>query len=252
MSAAVNTAVPALDKVVLILDFLSECGFASFSEIAQQLDLPKSTLSRQLASLLQHGIIRRQGERYALGLRLYQLGQAAYAKYDLKEAARPAMTRLRDSTGLTCHLGILEGLQPVYLDKLESPYTVIVRSFVGKRLPVHSTALGKVLLAFSSPDLRERIISARLPFERFTEHTLTDRDSLEAELDKVRKQGYACDAEEDNEGVLCYAVPVFSQASQIAAAISVTGVKAQYKEMPFLELLDKLQQCAREISSTFK
>ncbi len=251
-ASAVETAVPALDKSVLILDYLGAQGFASFSQIAAALHLPKSTLSRQLDSLLQHGLIRRQGESYALGLRLYQLGQCAYAHYDLKEAAAPFLAKLRDSTGLTCHLGILEGMQPVYLVKVESPYTVIVRSYVGKRLPIHSTALGKVLLAYSDPDLCERIIEARLPFERFTEHTLTDKASLYAELSKVRMQGFACDAEEDNEGVVCYAVPVLSVQQHIAAAISVTGVKAQYKDLPFLDLLDKLQQCALRISATLK
>ena len=244
------TAVPALDKTVLILDYLGTQGFATFSQMVSALNLPKSSLSRQLDSLLQHGLIRRQGERYALGLRLYQLGQSAYAHYDLKEVAAPFLAKLRDSTGLTCHLGILEGLQPVYLAKLESPYTVIVRSVVGKRLPIHSTALGKVLLAFSSPQLSERIIAARMPFERFTAHTLTDKDALLRELDKVREQGFACDAEEDNEGVVCYAVPVWRRGHEIAAAISVTGVKAQYKDLPFLELLSKLQQCAQEISAT--
>ena len=247
-----STAVPALDKAVAILDYLSEHGFATFTELSALPNLPKSTLSRQLASLIEHGLVRMQGDKYALGLRLYQYGQSAYTHYDLKDAARPALAKLRDATGLTCHLGILEGMQTVYLDKLESPYTVIVRSYVGKRLPVHSTALGKVLLAFSATDLRDSIIKARLPFERFTEHTLTSIKDLYAELDQVRLQGFACDEEEDNEGVVCYAVPVFAAPSQIAAAISVTGVKAQYKDLPFLELLDKLQACARQISATLQ
>lgn len=246
-----STAVPALDQAMAVLSYLEQHGSADSAALQQVLMLPEVSLSRLLSSLVSHGLLRRQQNSYALGLKLFRLGCRARAVYDLPRIAEPFLQQLHDKSGLTCNLALIDGLQARCAVKIESqPCVVTVRSSAGGILPVHSTALGKVLLAFSPPELTRRILNLQQPFARYTENTQTNPEALQEELQQVRALGFAADAGEDSAGVICYAVPVLNADGLAEAAVSVSGSSVQFNAMPFLQILDLLQQCARGITAT--
>jgi len=122
----------------------------------------------------------------------------------------------------TVHLGVLEEGDVLYLAKEESSQTIRMCSYVGKRAPLHCTALGKVLLAFLPEEERKKILEQKeLP--RLTDNTITDRNKLEKELSKIQKQGFALDQEENEKDVRCIAAPIRNYQGRVIAAVSISG-----------------------------
>lgn len=242
----ISTQAPAIDKAVRIFDFLSQHSGSTFSQIYQATNLPKSTASSLLASLLAHGLLRQEQNKYYLGIRLYEFGHKAYEDFDIKRLALESLTRLRDATKLTCHLGVLEGGAAIYLTKLESPGAVIVRSWVGKRLSLHSSGLGKALMAWLTDEEIDLLLPEEI-FEIYTQTTIPNKTELKKELLKIRKQGWAFDNSEDSEGVYCIAVPIFDKEQKVIAAISISGVSFQISAERIPQLSQLAQGTAREI-----
>ncbi len=252
MMKKITTQVPALDKVVDICDYLSDKKGATFTQIYQGLNMAKSTTSSLLSGMITHGLIRQVGDKYCLGLRLYELGNKAIQQFDIKNIAMPVLVNLRDSTELTCHLGVLEGNTPIYLAKLESPRAIVIRSWEGKRLSLHSSGLGKALMAWLTVEERNALLTDEETLPRYTGTTITDKRRLNAELALVRQRGWAYDNEEDSEGVRCIAVPVFDGNQRVIAAISVSGVSFQLPENHHEEIATLLAQAARTITDKIK
>ncbi|OBX09036.1 hypothetical protein QV08_02930 [Gallibacterium salpingitidis] len=249
MTSQIKTSTPALDKVVLIIDYLAINGPSSFSTIYQNLDLPKSSTSTLLNNLVIHGILRQNSDdKYTLALRLYEWGIKAVSNFDIKEIALPILEKLRDETGLTCHLGIMDGNFPTYLLKVESPSAVIIKSWLGKRLPINSTALGKVFLAYMDVKKAHQLIQQQLPFKQFTANTICDTDTLLKSIQVVKKQGWACDNEEDADGVICLAAPVLNYNHEIIAAVSISGITTQYQIKPIEEQVPILKKYVQLLS----
>ncbi len=236
----ITSQVPALDKVVRVCDFLADQNGATFSQIYQGVGLPKSSTSSLLNGMVAHGLLRQEQDKYYLGLRLYEFGNKAVEQFDIKKIALPTLTKLRDTTNLTCHLGVLEGSTPIYIAKVESPQAIVIRSWEGKRLSLHSSGLGKVLMAW----LPEHELDLLLPDEeelpRFTATTITTKTELKAQLAIIRQRGWAYDDEEDSLGVRCIAVPIRNKNGKVIAAVSVSGVTFQLPD-------DKRDTLAREI-----
>ncbi|MGS0639216.1 IclR family transcriptional regulator [Citrobacter sp. VF227] len=235
----ISTKTPAIDKAARIFHFIAEKGSASYSEVHQNVGLPQSTTSALLASLTAHGFLRQKNSRYFLGLIFYELGNKSIQDFDFRELAEESLIFLRDRTRLACHLGILDGNTGIYLAKKESRNAIIVRSWTGKRLSLHSSSLGKVLLAW----LPEDRVDALLPDERlpaFTARTITTRTALKTELDLIRRQGWAFDNQEDVDDVTCIAAPVFDRNHHVVAAISLSGVRFQMPE-------DKIPEYSKEV-----
>lgn len=222
----IQTAVPALDKIVRICDYLSTQDGATFSQIFQDLTLPKSSTSSLLNALVSHGILRQEQGKYYLGLRLHQWGDKSIEQFDLRKVAEPFMAELRDKTNLTCHLGILDGLSPVYIAKLENDQPINIRTWIGKKLPLHSTGVGKALIAWLPEEKIDLLLPVE-PFPKYTDTTITKKTQLKKELAKIKKQGWAYDNQEDALGVHCIAAPIFDKNDQPIAAISISGVLFQ-------------------------
>jgi DNA-binding IclR family transcriptional regulator len=243
-----TTAVPALDKAIRVCDYLATVEHASFSEIYSALQLPKSTTHWLLASLVEHGFLQQdQDARYSLGLHLYELGNKAIAGFDIKREAMPFLYDLRSKAHLTCHLGILDGREAIYLTKVESLQSIIVKSWEGRRLPLHSTGLGKVLIAWKS----EAEIDLLFPQEDlpvYTENTLATRTALKRHLQDVRARGWSMDNGEDNQGVRCVAAPVRAARDEVLAAISVSGTDFQIPDSRVEELSILVKACSIAIS----
>ncbi|QBH96538.1 IclR family transcriptional regulator [Limnobaculum zhutongyuii] len=247
----ITTKTPAIDKTTRILKYVSTQGSVTFSQIHQTLDLAQSSTATLLNSLVAHGFLRQEKGRYYLGLTLFELGIRAIESFDIRDLAIAPMTFLRDSTGLACHLGVLDNTSAIYLAKIESPGAIVVRSWLGKRLSLHSSSLGKCLLAW----LPEAEIDRLLPEESLevkTKTTITTRSAFKAELATVRRQGWAFDNEEDYDGVSCISAPVFDRNNKVIAAISMSGVSFQVPEEKIPEFVELVKTAANMLSESIR
>ncbi len=194
------------------------------SELAARLGLAKSTVHRILTTLAREGLIERDptSGRYRLGLRLYELGAIVADHLDLHEVVAGPIDDLRNRTGETVHVAILDGAEVVYIARRESPHTLRLFSRVGHRNHAHCTSTGKVLLAFLSQAERDAVLGDR-PLVAHTPYTITDRARLEEELEQIRRRGWAQNVNESEVGVTSVAAPIRDATGRVVAAISVAG-----------------------------
>ena len=248
----ITTQIPALDKVVRICDYLSDKNGATFSQIYQDVGIAKSSTSSLLNGMVAHGLLRQDADKYYLGLRLYEFGNKAVEQYDIKKIALPVLSDLRDKTNLTCHLGVLQGSSPIYLTKLESPQAIIIRSWEGKRLSLHSSGLGKALMAWLTDDEVDALLPDDQQLQRFTDTTITDKFKLKQALAEIRVKGWAYDDEEDSQGVRCIAVPVRNPQGKVIAAISMSGVAFQIPDDKREHLASLVIEAGKRLSLQLK
>jgi DNA-binding IclR family transcriptional regulator len=211
------------NAIRLIKAFSDEQYEIGISDLGKQLQLPKSTVHRLASTLIDAGMLEQNAEtgKYRLGLVLFELGSLVRRKMDFSSEAKPYLMSLREKTGETVHLAILDHTSIIYVNSLESKHAIRMTMDVGVRKPAHCTAVGKVLLAFQPPEVIEKIIAAGLP-ER-TPHTIVDADALRQELATIRSRGYAFDDEESELGLRCIAAPVRDYYGNVIAATSVAG-----------------------------
>ncbi len=213
-----------LAKVLRVLEALdaSPNGLA-LRDVASQTGLNKSTAYRLLAHLEGEGyLFRDDAGAYIVGPRLARLGSGVAYHATLRSASRPVIQRLWNMTTETVNLAVRDGVSVLYLDVMESSHTFRLVSQVGMRRPLHCTALGKAILAFSPAGERDAELNW-LSFERVSKGSITTLPRFRKELAKVIKQGYAVDDEEAESGARCVSAPIFDQSSKVVAAISVSG-----------------------------
>ena len=219
-----NYPIKVLNKSLSILDTMLRQGSAmSMTEISEKLGLYPSTTHRILDTLKHWGYVEQEpnNQRYQLGLKVIELGMAKLHQMDLAREATPYLKELVKQCNETVHLGVLEEEEVLYLAKEESSQTIRMCSYVGKRAPVHCTALGKVLLAYLPEGEKKKILGKReLP--RLTEKTVTDKEELEKELNRIKKQGFALDRGENEKDVCCIAAPIKNCQRKVIAAISIS------------------------------
>lgn len=208
----------SVERALILIDELS-AGPKRLGDLAEVLGTHKSTVLRTLQTLERYGWVRREGEipTFSLGLRLVQLSNTVLDDLDLRKVARPHIDTLAQITGETVHLGVMDGSEMVYLDKVESVHEVRMFSKVGGRAPLHCTGVGKVLLAFTPPDEWPE-----LELRKFTPRTIVTKKALVAAAEDIRGRGWGWDEQEHGEAVRCIAAPIFGSSSELVAAISVT------------------------------
>lgn len=192
--------------------------------LASALGLHKSTVHRLLLTLEQEGFVRRVDTgQYALTWRLLEIAAAIPVRNEVRDLSLRHLSSLAEKTGESAHLAILFGDEVLYIEKVESPRALRMPSRVGVRVPLHCTALGKVLLAGQSEaDVRRILFSA--PLAALGPRTVTDPVELLSRIDKVKLQGYAIDYEEIEEGLMCIAAPIRDAGDgEYVAAISIAG-----------------------------
>jgi DNA-binding IclR family transcriptional regulator len=195
----------------------------TYSEIVAALDLPKSSVHRILKDLNELGYLSFNPEtkKYFGSLRLAALGAEVMSHFRLRDHVRPHLLKLHMETDHTTHLGVFDGSVGVYVDKIESrDFGIKLFSEIGKTFPLHCTALGKALLAYSSDDIVEKIL--KTPLKTITDKTITDPEAFKHEQTLIRDRGYALDNEEITRGIMCVAAPVFGFNEEVVCAISVT------------------------------
>lgn len=194
------------------------------SELARRLDLTTSTTHRLLATLAAEHLVEQDPVtgRYQLGLGVYDLIAAVSPGYDLTEAVLPPMTILRQRTGETVQVGVLDGREVVYVERLESTHTLRMFLDVGRRNWAHCTGTGKVLLAHLPSDVLDRTLDG-WELVATTANTIVDHAALRRELAAIREQGYATNDEEYEIGAVSVGAPIRDASGAVVAAISVAG-----------------------------
>ena len=219
----------------------------SLSEMAARVRLPRSTVHRLVCTLQVKGLLVQATEhgRYALGLRLFQLGKEAEPQ--LAKAALPLMKELAAKFKETVSLGILEEGEVHYVLQVEGTHPIRFAGRPGMRGPLHATALGKAIAASLDRDLVKEIITAK-PLRKFTASTVTQLAQFWAELDQVRRNQYAVDREEQLEGVRCVASPIRGGDGAVAGAISLSGPAARFTDKRMRAILRELVPACLRIS----
>ncbi len=201
------------------------------TQLARRLGLAVSTTHRLLTTLTDEGLLER-GQApgtYRLGLGMYELGVTVFPNLDLHDAARPVLASLRQSTGETVQMGVLDQLDVVYLERLESPQTLRIFHHVGHRMPAHATSTGKVLLAHLPAEvLRQRLLDWR-PV-RLTPHTIVDVGLLLDELSRVAQRGWAQNIEESRLGAASVGAPIRDENGSVIASVSVVAPISRARE----------------------
>jgi IclR family transcriptional regulator, KDG regulon repressor len=217
------------------------------SDLARRLAIAKSTTHRLLATLTDEGLLEQDPEtgRYRVGLAIFDLAAAAQSM-DLHEALLTPMTTLRNQTGETVQVAVLDGREVVYVHRLDSPNTVRLFLEVGRRNAAHSTGCGKALLAFMPPDQLERVLK-NWKLVAKTPHTIVDVAVLRDDLAASRRRGYAVNRRESEAGVISVASPIRDVSSHVIAAISVAG-PAERLEPHELQLAQLTMEAAATIS----
>jgi DNA-binding IclR family transcriptional regulator len=222
---------------------------ATFAEICEALDMPKSSAHALLRTMVEQSYLMLDptSRRYQVGVRLWEAGQAYLGGLNLPVVSRPYMEQARDLLGETVQMAILDGIENVYVAKVEADQRLVLQSHVGSRLPAYATGLGKVLLSgLDDEEVRSRF--AGVTFERFTDRTITDIEGLIERLHVVRKNGYGTDDGEYTAGVVCVAVPVRDHTGRVAAAMSVSVPDVRSSEDTSRHHLEVLTQQAQRLS----
>jgi DNA-binding IclR family transcriptional regulator len=197
-------------------------GKSTLNELAEALGVHKSTVLRLLRTLEDYRFVQRDGaHHYRLGGKLFDLSTQALEQRDIRRIAAPFLTELNVKLGHTLHLATYEGGEAVYVDKYDSRHNVRMYSRIGKTAGLHCTAVGKVLVAYLPDAERERVIG-ELDFVVRTENTIRDAAAYTAELEVVRRQGYALDRAENESFVTCIAAPVRDASGDVIAAVSIS------------------------------
>lgn len=225
----------------------------SFGDIRTALDVPKSSLHGLLKVMTDRGYLSldTQTRLYRVGVRVWESGHAFSSATDLARVAQPHLAALLGELNETIQMAILDGLENVYIAKQDSDHPLRLVSDVGRRLPAHTTALGKMLLAMlDSEELDRRLDGVTL--QSFTEATISDTDDLRAMVAKIRRRGYAEDLGEYTIGLYCVAVPVMDRPGHVVAAISCSVPVARLGKRPTTvrtQFLEPLQRTAAAISA---
>jgi len=211
----------------LLKAFLSREREIGVSELSRRLGLGKSTVHRLLTTLVQEGLVEKTDSGgYRLGLTMFELGQVVQSHMDLHGAVGPVLAALREETHEGCQVGVLDGHEVVYIDRLESSQTLRLFNETGRRVPVHTTSSGKVLLAHLADDDLDRVLDVA-PLNQMTPKSITDPAALRTELSRIRARGWSEAVEEREIGVASIAAPVRDASGRVVAAISIGAPAAR-------------------------
>ncbi len=249
-SDAVESAVPALDRSLDILELLSTTPTGlTLSELSTQLGFPKNSVFRITQTLLARGYLCRDSEsmKFQLTPRLLRLAPPRWGNLSLAEISREPMMALRDETRESIQLGVLHGLEGVIIDQVEGlePLRIVVS--LGLRFPLHNNAPGKLLLAHLPTKQQDDVIS-QIKLTANTSRTITNKTELRRECERIVSQGYSTDYAESDEGIHCVAAPIIDPYQATVGTIWVTGPAKRLPKSRFRELGTQVSVAAQQIS----
>jgi DNA-binding IclR family transcriptional regulator len=239
----------AVERALSILEVIAErsAGMTN-SEISRKVDIPKSSASYILRTLESCGYLKRDLEgKYRLGLRVLALSRGVQTGIDLREEAMSEIQLLVKRTGLTAHLAVMDRAEAVYVEKVESHGFIKMDTWVGRRMQVNSTAVGKALAAYMAEADVDAILKER-GLKKRTPKTITAHARFIHELKRVREHGYAVDDEENSLGARCVAAPIFDATGHVQAAIGVSGTTADVNRASISRIAATVKDAAMKIS----
>jgi IclR family transcriptional regulator, KDG regulon repressor len=237
----------ALGLLVLLGD---EPRGASAAELSRRAELPFSTTYRLLGSLTRDGFVDYEpdGRRYHLGLRVFQLGQRVSNHHGFAGTALPILRRVTEKTGEATILSVRDGNHHLTVNKVDGPQTFRVTSDPGHLGALHTTSVGKALVAFAEDAERKRLVE-ELPLDPLTEFSITDREAFRAEIDQARRRGYAVMDEENELGMRAVAVPVFNAQGYAFASLATAVPVFRLGLDDLVALVPVLQEAAAELAA---
>jgi DNA-binding IclR family transcriptional regulator len=242
--------VGVIRKVLSILELLDSVpNGLQLNQIAEETGINKSTAHRFLSHLESEGYLFRDGHsNYMVGTKLSRLGSGASFQATLSKLARPVMENLRKLTGETVNLAILDGIDVIYIDVLETGHTFRLVTQIGSHLPFYTTSLGKAMVASITDPARLEELLSRVEFESTATGTIKNIARLKKQLAVVRRQHYAFDDEEAVAGVRCVGAPIIETNGEVAAAISISAPVVRFTNDRVPMFSRELCKSAREIS----
>lgn len=205
-----------------IADALRRLGEAGVSEIADHQGLPVSTVHDHLRTLMEYSYVIKEGQTYRIGTRFLELGGYARSRMPIYQTAAPEIRELAQDTGEHANLMIEEEGRGVFLYKAKGRDAVQLDTHAGMRVYLHTTAMGKSILAYMNEERIDEIID-QVGLPKVNKNTLSDREELFEELEKIRERGYAIDQGERVEGVCCVGAPIIGDDDEVLGAVSVSG-----------------------------
>lgn len=241
-------AVQSVDRALMVLEILGKLGTAGVTEIAAELGVHKSTVSRLVAVLESRGFVEQLSDRgkYRLGFTIVRLAGSTSARMDLAKESQPICDELAQLSGETTNLAILDGDRIINIVESHGPAEITLRTWVGQNCPAHATSSGKALLAALPPPQVPQLLGPTLA--TFTDNTIADEAELAAELERVRDKGWASVCEELEVGLNAIGAPVRDSTGKVVAALSVSGPAYRLKPSRFEEVAAMTMLAATQIS----
>ncbi len=238
-----------LDRAFDILDVLSEANMPmTLSDIAQAAHLSKTTAHRILLTMLDRSFVAKsETGAYTIGYKIIEMASTHINNLELLTEAQPYLSRLTRELDLTAHLGILEGADVVYLEKMDIHPNTQVYTQIGNRSPGFCSSIGKCLMAGMSRDELDDVLDL-FEFKKYTPKTITDKREFVRHLRQVRRQGWAIDDEEYEAGHRCIGAMVYDYRGLPVAAISASGSTSILTDDKIDETVSKVCECARQLS----
>jgi IclR family transcriptional regulator, KDG regulon repressor len=227
-------SVPALHRTLDIIEALIGQKPLTVTELHRQFKIPKSSVYAILQTLKARGYVSKDDlDQYSLSLRLFSLGISLIENLDLRKGTHALLEELAEKAQLTAHIGVLDGHEAVYIDKVEVLTSVRLTTWLGRRVPLHTTSMGKAMLAFL-PEKEVDAILGKGPLPRLTSKTITNPAQLKTELARIRTQGYAIGSEENELGVRAVGAPIFSTGGRPVAAVNLgaSALNMKTKDIP--------------------
>lgn len=218
------------------------------SELAEELGVAKSTVSRLLTTLANEGFVVKdeRNRGYRLGLSVVTLGGIVTSHLEIHKEAAPVLFKLVNDTGETSHLSILDELDTIYIHKEECSHPAGILTHLGRRNPSYCTSSGKVLLAFHDSDIVDKVIERGLV--PYTETTITNPNKLKKEIETIRQQGYAVSTQELTPGIRSVAAPIRNYTGKVISAITVVGPIQRMKNGKISNIANKVMRAGKEAS----
>lgn len=239
----------SIEKALDVIEILNEHEFLNLIQMSELLEQPKSSLYRIIMTLENRGYIAKSVDngKYCLSYKIISIGKNILHSNPLRNAAISEMNELSEKYGDTVNLGVYADGVITYLDIVEGTYSLRMSETAGSQVPVHSTGIGKAIAAFLPMDQVDKMLE-RDGMKQVTPNTITDADQLRQELEKVKRQGYAVDDQENVEGAICVASPIFNMLGKVSGAISLSGAAHRYSADKIPQIAHDVRNAALQIS----
>jgi DNA-binding IclR family transcriptional regulator len=243
-----NNFVQSVDRAITVMELLSRRGWSGVTEVANNLDIHKSTAYRLLTTLRDRGLVEQDAatEKYRLGFGLVMLASSVTADLDIARCSRPVCDRLAEQTRETATVAVLEGDDAVIIHQSTSGFSALSVDWSGRHTPLHATAAGKIFLHYMPEDQRRHILQG--PLQRYTENTTVDPTILEEKLNVDEDRDYWCTVEELEIGLNAIAAPIRCADGAVVAAVSVSGPAFRLPPESFPRIGEQCKRAAAEIS----